>query len=63
MLQRLIRKGGGIEDFSWYLERVKEKSKPHSGCGFGIGRILKFLKGEENIAKVVTFPANRANVI
>ena len=63
MFKRLIKKGGGLDDFSWYLERVKEKSVPHSGCGFGIGRILKFIKGEEDIKKVVTFPSNQENII
>jgi asparaginyl-tRNA synthetase len=63
MFKRLVRKGGGIKDFEWYLERLKEKSVPHSGCGFGIARILKFLRGEENIKEVVTFPSNQENII
>jgi asparaginyl-tRNA synthetase len=63
MFQRLKEKGGGLEDFSWYLKRVKEKSIPHSGCGFGIARILKFIKGEKNIKKVITFPSNQETLI
>jgi len=63
MFKRLKEKGGGIEDFGWYLERVKEKSVPHAGCGFGISRILKFLKGEEDIKKAVAFPSNQENII
>jgi len=63
MFKRLVKKGGGLDDFAWYLERVKEKSVPHSGCGFGIARILKFIKGEEDIKKVVTFPSNQENII
>jgi asparaginyl-tRNA synthetase len=63
MFKRLIKKGGGIEDFEWYLDRVKEKSVPHSGCGFGISRILKFIKGEGDIKKAVAFPSNQENII
>lgn len=63
MFQRLKEKGGGLDDFAWYLERVKEKSIPHAGCGFGIARILKFLKGEEDIKEVVTFPSNQEVLI
>jgi len=63
MFKRLKSKGGGIEDFSWYLEKVKRKSVPHAGCGFGIARILKFIRGEEDIKKVITFPSNQENII
>jgi len=63
MFKRLVKKGGGLEDFEWYLERVKTKSVPHSGCGFGISRILKFLQGKENIKEVVTFPSNQEILI
>jgi aspartyl/asparaginyl-tRNA synthetase len=59
----LIKKGGSLDDFAWYLERVKEKSLPHSGCGFGIARILKFIRGEGDIKKVVTFPSNQESII
>jgi aspartyl/asparaginyl-tRNA synthetase len=48
MFKRLKNKGGGINDFSWYLKKVK-KSVPHAGCGFGIARILKFIRGKKDI--------------
>ena len=63
MFKRLVKKGGGLDDFNWYLERVKTKTVPHAGCGFGIARILKFIKGEEDIKKAVAFPSNRENII
>jgi asparaginyl-tRNA synthetase len=63
MFKRLVKKGGSLDDFAWYLERVKEKSVPHSGCGFGIARILKFIRGEEDIKKVVAFPSNQETLI
>ena len=63
MFKRLKKKRGNLDDFEWYFQRVKEKSVPHSGCGFGIARILKFLKGEEDIKKAITFPSNQENII
>ncbi len=63
MFKRLKAKGGELSDFNWYFQRIKEKSVPHSGCGFGIGRIMKFLTGEENIKRVITFPCNQVNII
>ena len=63
MFKRLKEKGGGLNDFSWYLKRLKKKSCLHSGCGFGIGRILKFIKEEKDIKKAVTFPSNQRNII
>ena len=55
MFKRLKAKGGGIEGFEWYLKRVGEKSIPHVGGGFGIARILKFIKGEKDIKKQLLF--------
>jgi len=63
MFKRLKEKEGGIEDFEWYLEKVKENSVPHAGCGFGIARILKFIRGEDDIKKVIAFPSNQENII
>jgi len=63
MFERLKNKGGSLSDFDWYFQKIKEKSVLHSGCGFGIGRILKFLKGEEDIKKVITFPLNQVGII
>ena len=63
MFERLKKKGGSLADFEWYFQRIKEKSVPHSGCGFGIGRILKFLKAEEDIKKAITFPLNQIGII
>ncbi|KPJ57586.1 hypothetical protein AMJ49_00495 [Parcubacteria bacterium DG_74_2] len=63
MFKRLKEKGGSLEDFDWYFQKMKEKSIPHSGGGFGIARILKFLKGEMNIKKAITFPSNQEIII
>jgi asparaginyl-tRNA synthetase len=63
MFRRLQTKGGSLNDFDWYFQRIQEKSVPHSGCGFGIGRIIKFLRGEENIRSIITFPSNQVSII
>lgn len=63
MFKRLKKKGGGLDDFAWYFERTKEKSVPHAGCGFGIGRILKFLRGKQDIKQAITFPSNQEVLI
>lgn len=64
MFKRLEKKGGGLDDFEWYLKIFKElKIMPiHSGGGFGIARICKFLRGENDIRKVVSFPSNRFKI-
>ncbi|MBD3208055.1 MAG: hypothetical protein GF370_01190 [Candidatus Nealsonbacteria bacterium] len=63
MFARLKRKGGSMDDFEWYFKRAKEKTVPHSGCGFGIGRIVKFLRQEADIREAITFPLNQVNII
>lgn len=64
MFKRLKAKGGGLDDFQWYL-KIFEKMKTmplHSGGGFGLARIMKFLRGEKDIRKVVPFPSNRDRI-
>ncbi|MBI4133756.1 hypothetical protein HY478_04020 [Candidatus Uhrbacteria bacterium] len=64
MFKRLIARGGSIEDFRWYLDRLEEQgSVPHAGCGFGMARVLQWLRGTEEIADAVTFPCHRASLI
>ena len=63
MFKRPQERGGKLSDFNWYFKRILEKNVPHSGCGFGIGRILEFIKGKEDIREVITFPLNQENII
>ncbi len=64
MFRRLKQKGGSLDDFSWYLNRTKQRgSVPHAGCGFGLARIMQWLLGQTDITAAVTFAANRERVI
>jgi asparaginyl-tRNA synthetase len=64
MFQRLVKRGGSISDFNWYIETVKNNgSVPHAGCGFGLARIAQFIAGERDIRKCVPFVLNQHNII
>lgn len=64
MFKRLLAKGGGLEDFRWYFEKLEEQgSMPHAGCGFGMARILQWLNGASRITDAVAFPSHRASLI
>lgn len=63
MFQRLLTMGGSIDDFGWYIARLKEGSVPHAGCGFGMARIIQWIMGSGDIREAVTFPSNKENVI
>lgn len=64
MFQRLVKRGGSLDDFSWYTNKVKENgSIPHAGCGFGMARIIQWIKGVENIFDAVSFPSSKAMII
>lgn len=64
MFKMLQAKGGSIADFAWYVENMeKYGSVPHAGCGFGMSRILKWLRASDDIRKCATFPVNRESLI
>lgn len=64
MYKRLLAKGGSLDDFAWYIERLRtEGSVPHAGCGFGMSRITKWIRGCDSIMEAVTFPTNRVSLI
>lgn len=64
MFARLKRRGGSMDDFSWYIEQVRKNGAvPHAGCGFGMARILKWIKGVTDIRQAVTFPQNKGWLI
>lgn len=64
MFKRLQGMGGDISDFEWYLSRIQgDGSVPHAGCGFGMSRIIQWIRGSESIMDGTTFPLNRETLI
>lgn len=63
MLKRLREKGGDLSDFSWYVEQVKRESVPHAGCGFGMARIVQWIRGTDDIRQAVPFVSNREALV
>ncbi len=63
MFKRLLEKGGDIADFQWYIDHVKEESVPHAGCGFGMARIIQWIKATDDIRKSVVFASNRMQLV
>jgi len=56
MYERMIRKGGGLTDFSLYLDHLdKNRSVLHSGYGVGLERVLQFILGSDDIQSVIPF--------
>lgn len=64
MIKKLKARGGGIEDFQWYLDTVKENGiKMHSGCGIGLNRVTQFILGADDIRKCTVFPLNSETIM
>ena len=64
MMQQLKNLGGSIEDFSWYLDCVKNNGiKLHSGCGIGLNRVTQFVLGADDIRKSTVFPLNSETIM
>jgi len=64
MFKRLVDRGGGWDDFEWYLDRIRENGcVPHAGGGFGLARIIQFIKGNRDIRESVSFISNKESLI
>ncbi len=64
MLQQLKALGGGIEDFGWYMDFVKNHGgQLHSGCGIGLNRVTQFVLQSEDIRTTTPFPMNRESLM
>ena len=64
MMQQLKKLGGSIEDFSWYLDYVKNNGiNLHSGCGIGLNRVTQFVLGVDDIRKSTVFPLNSETIM
>lgn len=64
MLRMLEERGGSIEDFSWYLDTLRDgRMVPHAGCGIGLNRVTQFVLASEDIRMSTTFPQNRESLM
>lgn len=55
MFNRLVEKGGSLEDFRWYIEKTKERAVPHAGCGIGLARVIQWIYQRDDIRNCCTF--------
>lgn len=56
-LRDLIKEEGlNLEDFDWYLDARKYGSVPHSGFGFGLERLVRWISGTKHIRECIPFP-------
>jgi len=64
MMKKLEARGGGMQDFQWYLDCVKNNGiKLHSGCGIGLNRVTQFVLGADDIRKCTVFPLNSETIM
>ena len=64
MMKKLKVRGGGMKDFQWYLDCVKEHEiNLHSGCGIGLNRVTQFVLGADDIRKCTVFPLNSETIM
>jgi asparaginyl-tRNA synthetase len=63
MFRQLVEKGGGINDFNWYLEFYKKYRTLHSGCGIGLNRVTQFVLGTCDIRATTAFPLNKETIL
>ena len=56
MFKLHLKRGGKYEDFSWYLNIIKNNlTFPHAGYGIGNERVLQYIFGEKDIRHVSLF--------
>jgi asparaginyl-tRNA synthetase len=56
-LRELIKEEGlDLADFEWYLDARKYGSVPHSGFGFGLERMVRWISGVKHIRECIPFP-------
>ncbi|UCD04196.1 MAG: hypothetical protein JSW73_00930 [Candidatus Woesearchaeota archaeon] len=60
MMGQLRKKGVEMDAFSWYEDVVAKHGMPHAGFGMGLGRVMKYVTGAEDIRDCTAFPINAA---
>lgn len=56
LTERIIADGFNPKDYSWYLDLRKYGSVPHSGFGFGIERLVRWMCNLEHIRDTIPYP-------
>ncbi len=56
LLQRIKEHNLPVEQFNWYLDLRKYGSVPHSGFGYGLERIVRWMCGIHHIRETIPFP-------
>ncbi len=56
ILERIRRKGQDPQQFSLLLEAAQRGLYPSAGFGIGIERLVRFIRGKQDIADVTLFP-------
>jgi len=56
LLKRMKEQKMPVKDFQWYLDLRKYGSVPHSGFGYGLERIVKWITGVRHVRETAAFP-------
>ena len=56
LLERIKEDDLDPAEYEWYLDLRKYGSNPHSGFGFGLERLVRWMSGTEHIRECIPFP-------
>ncbi len=56
IINRIKSEGFNPEDYSWYLDLRKYGSVPHSGFGFGVERLVRWMCNLDHIRDAIPYP-------
>ena len=56
LVERLKGEGLNPKDYGWYLDTRRYGSVPHSGFGFGVERLVRWICDLKHIRDTIPFP-------
>ncbi len=56
IIERIEEEGFDPKDYGWYLDLRRYGSVPHSGFGFGVERLLRWICNLDHIRDTIPFP-------